>query len=108
MSNLTEYINKALENNPIEAEMLKKFYEASEAAGDPVVSVYDGGEDVKVSTLREVYDNVFNLDESYIYTASGSYAYIVMGNEPYELFSDYTVDLEGILSPISEWAEEQE
>lgn len=106
-NNLTLYINRAIASNPIEAAMLARLYKAAEDAGDPIVSVDDGGENVEVTTIREVYDNVFNLDESRLYTERGRMVYIVMGNEPYELFCDYSSSLEDIINPISEWAETQ-
>ena len=99
---LDEFIDRAIKNSPIENKILKCIVAALEAAGDPVVSVWDGEEDNAVNGLREIQVQVFNLDVCHLYTKSGGWVFLVNGNE-WDMLSDYTVSLEEVLKPVNDW-----
>ena len=101
---LTEFIAKQIASSPIEAKIIKRIYEALKAAGNPIVSVWDGEDDNEVSTLEEVYTQVFNLDSAHLYAQRGGYVYVVMGQE-WTIISDYTLSLERALEPVNAWVQ---
>lgn len=98
------FIDRGIANNPIEADILTRTVEALAAAGTPVTSVYDTDEDVPVTDLRSIQEQVFNLDEAYLRTANGSWVRFIMGNEE-DVICDYTVDLEAALQPVNDYIE---
>lgn len=106
---LAAYIDGALENSQIEAEMVRKLIAACAEAGTPIKSFYDGEERGKFTSddPLEILDVVFNLDEVYLYTTDDRMVFIVFGNDPDELFCDYSVSLEDLITPICDWATEQ-
>lgn len=104
LDRLDAFIKECMEHNHIEAKIVRKIIRALKAAGNPVVSVFDFEEDVPVRTEREIFREVFNLDESYLRTKSGAYIWIVLGNE-WDCIIDYNVSLEDTLKPINEWIE---
>lgn len=87
---------------PIEADIVARVFNALQAAGDPIVRVFDGEEDSRVRTLDDVNMLVFNLDEAYLYTDSGRFVRLVMGEE-WDTLSDYSVALEEALAPVNEY-----
>lgn len=100
----TKFIDEGIASCPTEAKILRKIIRALKKAGTPVVSVFDGAEYVDVETERQVFEQVFNLDESFLYTADGSWVRFTMGNEQ-DCITDYTTDLEDRLSLVNEWIE---
>ena len=104
---LKAYIAEQIAARPIEAGIIARIYETLEAAGDPVVRVFDGEENTPVKSLDDLNTAVFNLDEAYIYTKSGGYVFAVMGEE-WDLIADHSLDLDdlegnGPLVPVNEW-----
>lgn len=102
MEDLKEFIARQIEQNPIEAKIVKKVFKAMAKAGNPVVSVWDGEEDHPATTLEEVNTYVFNLDQAHLYTKSGAWVFLVLGNE-WDTISDYNVSLEEALQPVNDW-----
>jgi hypothetical protein len=96
------YIQDAVDRHHVEAEIIKRLYEALEAADNPIIMVDDSEEENDVSTLWEVYEQVFNLDEAYLYTESGAYVFVVMGEE-WETIADYNISLEVAIKPVNDW-----
>lgn len=93
------FIAAQIAARPIEARIVRKVYRALRDAGTPIVAAYDGEEQVPVSTLQDVLNEAFNLDEVYLYTEAGSWVRLTMGEE-WDLVCDYTTDLEDALSPV--------
>ena len=104
---LQDYIAQQIKARPVEATITRKVIRALKAAGKPVTHVFDGGEMVEVRTEQDILTEVFNLDDSYLYTADGSWVRLTGGNE-YDMVCDYTTDLEEALKPVDEWIEKNE
>ena len=100
---LSPFIQNAVDRNFIEAEIVKRLFNVLAKADNPVTSVWDGEEETEVSTLEEVYEVVFNLDQSHLYTKSGSWIFLVSGND-WDMISDYGVSLEEAIKPVNDWA----
>ena len=96
------FIDNNIKNSPDEANLLRKIIRALKAAGTPIVQVYDGEEFVPVRTERDIFEQVFNLDEAYLYTAEGSWARFING-EGFEALCDYSLSLEDALQPVSDY-----
>jgi hypothetical protein len=99
---LTTFINEAMTANPVEARIARKVYNTLRDAGDPINEVFDGEEFVKVATQREFLEVLFNLDEVKAYTLSGGWVMLING-ESWDMISDYTIDLEDMLKPVTEY-----
>jgi len=98
------FIDEAIAASPIEAKLTRKVYRALRAAGNPVVKVYDGGEYVPVKNEREMLEQVFNLDMSWLFTENDDWVMLVRGNE-WDLISDYTVAAEPDLQSVFDYIE---
>lgn len=96
------FIDENLAAHPAERKVLRKIVKALKDNGTPVTEVYDTEEYTKVSSLRSIQEQVFNLDEAWLLTESGSWVRFTMGNE-WDCLTDYTTDLEEALAPISEY-----
>lgn len=96
------FIQDGVDRHHVEAEIIKRLYEALEAVDNPIISVFDGDEDNDVSTLWEVYEQVFNLDEAWLYTESGAFVFVVMGEE-WDTIADYNISLEEAIKPVNDW-----
>jgi hypothetical protein len=64
------------------------------AKGWKLVSVDNGEERVKVSTIKEMIEQVFSVDDSYIFFTKDNepgsmYLFVVLGNSPWEVISDF-------------------
>lgn len=105
--NLQDFIAEQIKARPVEAKITRKVVRALKAAGKPVTRVFDGYEMVSVQTERDVMEQVFNLDEARLYTADGSWVFLVMGNE-WDLICDYTTDIEDVLKPVNDWIADNE
>jgi hypothetical protein len=99
---LSPSTKSAVQHLPAEATTVRKVVKALKDAGSPVVAVWDGEERVPVSNRDEVLEAVFAVDEAFLYTASGSWVRIILGNE-WDALSDYTVDLEDALKPVNDY-----
>lgn len=95
-----QFIKDAIANSPAEATIVRKVWKALKDAGNPVVSVWDGVESTPVATRQELLEQVFNLDQAWLYTKSGAFVFIVMGNE-WDALADYNVSLEEALAPVN-------
>ena len=104
---LQDFIAEQIKARPVEAKITRKVIRALKAAGKPVSHVFDGGEMVAVRTEQDVLTQVFNLDDSYLYTEDGSWVRLIGGNE-WDMICDYTLDLEEILEPVSIWIGDNE
>lgn len=101
------FIDRQIAGSPAEAKIVRKIVRTLKAAGKPIVEVFDGGEYVPVRTERDVMEQAFNLDECFLYTDSGSWVRITMGNE-WDAVSDYTLGIERDLAPVFAWIEKKE
>jgi len=68
--------------------------------GTPVTKIYDGGEYVKVEDTEDVLTEAYNLDELHLFTAAGSYVYLIMGQYP-DTIADWTTDLDESVETIA-------
>lgn len=101
---MAAFIARQIESMPAEATVIRKVVKALKDAGTPVVKVWDGEETVSVRTTQDVLNEVFNLDQSWLMTANGSWVLIILGNE-WDALSDYTTDLEDALAPVNAYIE---
>lgn len=96
------HIDNGMIHNAAEARIVNKIVKTLKAAGNPVVSVWDGAESTNVKTLRDVQEQVFNLDQCHLYTKSGGWVFIVLGND-WDALTDYTLSLEDALKPVNDY-----
>lgn len=76
----------------------RKIIRSAKRAGDPVVAVWDGGENIK-GNERELLEAVHSVDESVLKLESGARVWIVAGNESEtDCVPDYSTSIEGIIS----------
>lgn len=78
----------------IERKVVRHAIRSLRAAGWQLHSVYDGGDEVKVSTEEEAMDAVFAVDDSTVrFTKEGVKGlrgfYVVLGNDGYDAIADY-------------------
>lgn len=99
-TDFASFIASSIKAHPAEATIVRKVFRALREAGSPVTSVWDGVEDSPVSSLQEVLELVFNLDEAFLKTSDGSWVRIILGNE-WDALSDYTVNLEEALASVN-------
>jgi len=96
----TLFADNEMRRRPDEATAVRKIIRALKKAGNPVVQVwYDhtGGERVDTLTEKAIMLEVFNLDEAWLITKDGDWVFIVMGEDPTEMPTDYSLSLDGIL-----------
>lgn len=99
-----KFIDDNMEHLFVESTIVKRLIKAFADAGNPFVKVDDGEEITEVNGEREILEQVFNLDECWLLTASGSWVRVVLGNE-WDCLVDYTLDVEEIITPVNEWIE---
>lgn len=87
---------------PIEAKIIRKVVRALKANGTPVIAVGDGYDEEKATTEQEIFEQVFNLDISWLMCNDGNWVMIVLGNE-WDVISDYTLGIEDAMKPIDEY-----
>lgn len=78
---------------------IRQVYRALKEAGNPVIFVFDGEENVPVKNENECVDAVTAVDDAFANTADG-WVRFVLGNAPEEVVCDYTVNLSDVLDPI--------
>lgn len=104
----TDQFNKFIADSmaamPAERKIIRKLFKALNDAGNPIVAVWDGEEETKVSTLDSINREAFNLDQLHLYTKSDDWVFIVMG-EGWDALTDYTVDLEDAIKPVTDYIE---
>lgn len=69
--------------------------------------VYDGGEDIDVTTVTQALDAIFAVDMAHLHvkhrdTGKTGWVWFVLGNDPEEVAADYTVNLSDAIDPITE------
>jgi hypothetical protein len=103
---LDEYIARSKKQQPITLRIVNKVIKALNEANNPIVSVFDGVDETKVTpgNKKEIHRLVFNLDECYLYTQSGGWVRLVMEND-WDCLVDYTISLEDILKPVNDYIE---
>ncbi len=99
---LQNYIFDQIKARPVEATLVRKIVRALKKAGTPVVKGYDGEEWETLTSERSVLEFAFNLDEFRLYTESGSWVFVVMGQGA-EGLTDYSIDLEDAMDSLSDW-----
>lgn len=99
---LDTFIERQIESRPIEARIVRRIVKALRQAGTPVTAVFDGDETVEVDRVHEVFRQVFNLDEALLITEAGAWVRLVMGQD-WDILVDYSVDLDGALTPVNDY-----
>lgn len=104
MTNLDDFIKESKAHHYVEVKIINKIIKALNDADNPIVSVYDGDENTPVTpgNKREIDRLVYNLDECFLYTKSGGWVRIALG-EDWDCLPDYTLDLEDTLKPINDF-----
>jgi hypothetical protein len=90
-----------------EERIARKVYQACEAAGTPVVTIYDGGDYVDVTTEDEAVEAGFAVDIFRMVTTTNAAVLIVNGNE-WDALSDYNVSLDEPMETVMEWIRQNE
>ena len=93
---------------------VRQIIRAVKAAGWVLSHVWDGEEETPVASETGALALVMDLDESVLHFTKRTgpltergYVYFVLGNEPFEVAADYTVNLEGALAPLFDRWEDQ-
>lgn len=97
----------------LEVRIVKKVIDAVLAAGH-AISVYDGEEwAIKRSTNKsDILNACFSTDDDQfrIRDKEGNYVgwiHFVYGNDGHDVISDYSTDIEELLKPINDYADQQ-
>lgn len=101
---LKAFTDANIEDHPVEASIVRRIIRSLKEAGNPVVSVWDGEESEKVTTEAEIMALVFNLDQCHLYTETGAFVFLVLG-EGWDTIADYNVSLEDALKPVNDWVD---
>jgi hypothetical protein len=86
----------------IEERILNKIVKSLRDAGNPVVSVWNGEENIPATTNKAISEEVFSVDECHLYTKDDSWIFLVCGND-WEMLTDYTINLETALKPVDDY-----
>jgi hypothetical protein len=96
----------------VEGKVARKLVQAMIAAGCSV-SVHDSMEIVvdRSKSLMEIMAALFSTDDDrlFAYDAAGKklgWAWLVYGNDGYDVISDYSCAIEHILAPVNDYADE--
>lgn len=85
---------------------IRQIIRALRAAGWQLGQVEDGGETFDVKTEQEAIDGITAVDEAWLHVqhtdGRTGYVFFVMGNEPFEVANDYTVNLSDAIDPLTE------
>jgi hypothetical protein len=68
-------------------------------------SVWDGEESTPVTNETEVVKLITDLDQAHLYVKKGDetgWVFFVLGNEPYEVINDNTVNLSDAIDPMTD------
>ncbi len=81
---------------------------ALRAGGWELAYVNDGEDDITVTNEREAVEAIMAVDEATLAVRHNSdtklgWVYFVLGNAPYEVINDYTINLEELDTLTSEW-----
>ena len=91
---------------------VRQIIRALKGAGWVLARVYDGEGHPAVASETEALNAIFAVDEAYLHVVKGyddlrqdharGWVRFVLGNEPFEVAADYTVNLEPALGPLFE------
>jgi len=88
---------------------IRQTIRALKAGGYVLVHVFDGEEDVEVSTESEAVEAITAVDDAYLYVApkgdadgKTSWVRFVLGNDPEEVICDHGVSLAHVIDPLME------
>lgn len=85
---------------------IRQIIRALKASDHKLDEVYDGEEEIAVSTETEALDAIMAVDEAWLYVTlpdgARGWMFFVLGNEPDEVMNDYTVNLSPVLDPLTE------
>ena len=93
------------ENNIVEALIAKRLVHALLDAG-LAITVNNGGDEMELDECKDpekIFEAMMATDEDVLITTRGS-VLLVYGNG-FDLISDYSVRLEEVIRPVSEWVE---
>lgn len=90
---------------------IRQIIRALKAAGYTLRAVNDGEELIPVSTESGALAAIMAVDEATLIInlpddAGRGWIYFVLGNEPFEVAADYTLNLSPVLDPLTEGWEE--
>ena len=74
-------------------------------AGWRLDRVFDGEEDVPVTTVSQALHVIFSVDMAHLHVEKAEetgWVWFVLGNDPEEVAADYTVNLSEAIDPITE------
>lgn len=87
---------------------IRQVIRALRARGWVLNFVYDGEEEVKVKTEQDAIDAIMAVDEATLVVNEGTvtgprgWVFFVLGNDPDEVVCDHTINLSGVLDPLTE------
>lgn len=81
---------------------IKKVLRALTEAGYKIKQVqYADGETVDVTTVKEAVEEVMGVDDAFVILDTGAWVRFVLGNDPSEVASDWTMSLDQIIDPLT-------
>lgn len=99
---VTAYVQQVMDHNHIEADIVKRIFEALQNAGN-AVSGFDNGEETEpITDLDSLNQAIFSVEEGYINCEHGGWVRIVLGNG-WDCLVDNTISLEAALSPVDSY-----
>ena len=98
------WAQKQIEARLVEARIVKKIFKTLRDADDPIVSADDTEDRYTVTTLDEVLNAAFSVDQIFFHTRRGGWVCLVMG-EGWDILCDYSVSLEEALYPVTEYVD---
>lgn len=94
----------------LERRIIRMYLKALVKAGYKL-KVFDGGEYFPWTTkVDEALEQVRAVDDATVYAQALGKEYairFVQGNDPWEVLNDYSVALEGLLDPVTDFYEER-
>ena len=85
---------------------IRQVIRALKAADYPLVHVYDGEEEIEVTTETEAIDAITAVDDAYLYVRTPNrgilgWVRFVMGNDPEEVVCNHTTNLSPVIDPVT-------
>lgn len=86
---------------------VRQIIRALRAAGYRLVMVFDGEEEIAVSTESAAIEAIFAVDMAHLHvkhpeTGVTGWVWFVLGNDPEEVAADYTVTLSHVIDPLTD------
>lgn len=75
------------------------------------LTVDDGDGIRQTGTPDELISTIFGVDEAHILADkidNHAWVFLVLGNDGWDVISDYAVSLESVMAPLNQWIDEQE